>query len=68
VELVPVQAKNAEAHPEMYVLKRVAHKPEGMAAQVITDVRLDYKLEASTEYKEVRIQPDKVRVRVTKVQ
>jgi hypothetical protein len=68
VELVPVQAKNAEAHPEMYVLKRVVHKPEGMAAQVITDVPLDYKLEASTEYKEVRIQPDKVRVRVTKVQ
>jgi hypothetical protein len=68
VELVPVQAKNAEAHPEMYVLKRVVHKPEGMAAQVITEVPLDYKVETSTEYKEVRIRPDRVRLLVKKVQ
>jgi len=39
-----------------------------MAAQVITEVPLDYKVETSTEYKEVRIRPDKVRVRVKKVQ
>lgn len=68
VELVPVQTKNAEAYPEMYVLKRVVHKPEGMAAQVITEVPVDYKVETSTEYKEVRIQPDRVRVLVKKVQ
>ena len=44
VELVPVQTKNAEAHPEIYVLKRVVQKPEGMAAQVITEVPLNYKV------------------------
>jgi hypothetical protein len=68
VELVPVQSKNAETHPEIYVLKRVVHKPEGMAAQVITEVPIDYKVETSVEYMEVRIRPDKVRVRVKKVQ
>jgi len=68
VELVPVQTKKAEMHPEIYVLKRVVHKPEGMAAQVITEVPLDYKVETPTEYKEVRIRPDRVRVRVKKVQ
>jgi hypothetical protein len=68
VELVPVQTKNADSHPQIYVLKKVVHKPEGMAAQVITDVPLDYKVETSTEYKEVRIRPDRVRVRVKKVQ
>ncbi len=67
VELVPVQTKNAETHPQIYVLKRVVHKPEGMAAQVITEVPVDYKVETSTEYKEVRIRPDRVRVRVKKV-
>jgi hypothetical protein len=41
VELVPVQTKNAATHPEIYVLKRVVHKPEGMAAQVITEVPID---------------------------
>ena len=68
VELVPVQTKKAETHPEIYVLKRVVHKPEGMAAQVITEMPVDYKVETPTEYKEVRIRPDRVRVRVKKVQ
>jgi hypothetical protein len=68
VELVPVETKKAEQPPEMYELKRVVHKPEGMAAQVITEVPLDYKVETSTEYKEVRIRPDRVRVPVKKVQ
>jgi len=39
-----------------------------MAAQVITEVPIDYKVQTSVEYKEVRIRPDKVRVRVKKVQ
>jgi hypothetical protein len=68
VELVPVQSKKAETHPEIYVLKRVVHKPGGMAAQVITEVPVDYKVETPTEYKEVRIRPDRVRVRVKRVQ
>jgi hypothetical protein len=68
VELVPAPVKNAESHPQIYVLKKVVHKPEGMAAQVVTDVPLDYKVETSAEYKEVRIQPDRVRVLVKKVQ
>ena len=68
VELVPVQAKNAEMHPEIYVLKRVVHKPEGMAAQVITEVPVDYKVETANDFKEVRIRPDRVMVRVKKVQ
>lgn len=63
-----MQAKKAETHPEIYVLKRVVHKPEGMAAQVITEVPVDYKVETPTDYKEVRIRPDRVRVRVQKVQ
>ncbi len=68
VELVPVEAKNAVAQPEIYVLKRVVHKPEGMAAQVITEMPVDYKVETSTKYKEVRIQPDRARVKVKLVQ
>ena len=67
VELVPVQTKKAETHPEIYVLKRVVHKPEGMAAQVITEVPVDYKVETPTEYKELRIRPDRVRVQVKKM-
>ena len=68
VELVPVQTKKAEMHPEICVLKRVVHKPEGMVAQVISEASVDYKVETSTEYKEVRIRPDRVRVRVKNVQ
>lgn len=67
VELVPVQAKNVEMHPEIYVLKRVVHKPEGMAAQVITEVPVDYKVETANDFKEVRIRPEQVMVRVKKV-
>jgi len=68
VELVPVQTKKAGMHPEIYVLKRVVHNPEGMAAQVITEVPVDYKVETETEYKEIRIRPDGERVRVKRVQ
>lgn len=68
VELVPVEAKNAAAQPEIYVLKRVLHKPDGMVAQVITEVPVDYKVETSANYKEVRIRPDRARVRVKIVQ
>jgi hypothetical protein len=50
------------------VLKRVVPKPEGMVAQVITEVPVDYKVETSAKYKEVRIRPDRVRVRVKIVQ
>jgi hypothetical protein len=68
VELVPVETRNSAAYPEIYVVKRVVHKPEGMAAQVITEVPVDYKVETSTKYKEVRIKPDQARVRVKIVQ
>lgn len=64
VELVPVQTQKAEMPPEIYVLKRVVHKPEGMAAQVITEVPVEYKVETAENYKEVRIRPDRVRVQV----
>ena len=66
VELVPVQSKNAETYPEIHVLKRVVHNPEGMVAQVITEVPVDYSVETPADYKEVRIRPDRVRVRVKK--
>ena len=65
VELVPVKQ---ETHPQIYVLKRVVHKPEGMAAQVITRVPVEYKVETAENYKEVRIRPDRVTVRVKTVQ
>lgn len=68
VELVPVETKNGETHPEIYVLKRVVHKPEGMVAQVITEVPVDYKVETSAKYKEVKIRPDRAQVRVKIVQ
>jgi hypothetical protein len=64
VELVPVETKNSAAHPEIYVVKRIVHEPEGMVAQVITEVPVDYKVETPVKYKEVRIKPDKARVRV----
>jgi hypothetical protein len=68
VEIVPVETKNSPSHLEIYVLKRVVRKPEGMAAQVITEVPVEYKVETPTEYKEVRIRPDQARVRVKIVQ
>jgi hypothetical protein len=46
----------------------MVHKPDGMVAQVITEVPVDYKIETSAKYKEVRIQPDRARVRVKIVQ
>ena len=63
VELEPIKSA---AH-NIYVLRRVVHKPEGMAAQVITDVPVNYVIETSTDYKEVRIRHDRVRVKVEKV-
>ena len=68
MELVPVEIKKSAAHPQIYVVKLVVHKPEGMAAQVITEVPVDYKVETPTKYKEVRIRPDQARVRVKIVQ
>jgi ribulose bisphosphate carboxylase small subunit len=65
VELVPVTPKGQGS--KAYVLRKVVHKPDGMAAQVITDVPVPYTIETATEYKEVTIKPDKVRVPVEKV-
>jgi hypothetical protein len=65
VELVPVTPKHDAS--KVYVLRKVVHKPEGMAAQVITEVPLQYTIETATEYKQVRIKPDKARVPVEKV-
>lgn len=66
VQLVPVQTKNADMHPEIFVLKRIVHKPEGMVAQLITEVPVDYSVETKTDYMQVRIRPDRVRVPVQK--
>ena len=66
VELVPVQTKQG-SNPQISVLKRVVHKPEGMAAQVITEVPVDYSAETKIDYTEVKIHPDRVRVRVKKM-
>jgi hypothetical protein len=65
VELVPATA--GPQKPPVYVLKRVVHKPEGMAAQVITDVPVDYKVETSEEYKTVLIKPERKRIPVETV-
>ena len=62
-----MQPKKAETHPEIYVLKRVVHKPDGMVAQVITEVPVNYEAETPSDYKEVRIRPDRARVRVKKM-
>jgi hypothetical protein len=48
-------------------LKKVIHKPEGMAAQVISDVPLNYTKETTVEYETVLIKTDKVRLTVEKV-
>jgi len=32
VELVPAETRNSAAHQQIYVVKRVVHEPEGMAA------------------------------------
>lgn len=65
VELVPEPGR--EQKPPVYVLKRVVHKPEGMAAQVITNVPLDYSVEASGEYKTLLIKPERKRIAVETV-
>ena len=65
VELIPEPGR--EQKPPVYVLKRIVHKPEGMAAQVITDVPLDYSVEASGEYKTVLIKPERKRIAVETV-
>jgi hypothetical protein len=64
VELVPVTPKGQGS--KVYVLRKVVHKPEGMALQVMSDVPVDYPVETPTEYKEVRIKPAKVGVPVEK--
>lgn len=66
VELVPVVKKGADAR--VLVLTKVVHKPEGMAAQVLSDVPLQYTKETNTDYKTVLIRPDKVRVQVETVE
>jgi len=62
VELVPEPGR--EQKPPVYVLKRVVHKPAGMAAQVITDAPLEYSAEAAGEYKTVLIKPERKRIPV----
>ena len=65
VELVPVAA--AKPGSTAYILKRVVHKPEGMAAQVLSEVPVNYEVETQSEYKEVNIKPDRIRVAVKQV-
>ena len=65
VELVP--ASGGVQDPPVYELKRVVHKPEGMAAQVITDVPIKYSVETSVEYKTVVIKPDRRRIPIETV-
>lgn len=65
VELVPANRK--EQQVDVYVLRKVVHKPEGMALQVISDVPVKYTKETTAQYKTVLIKPDKVRVPVEKI-
>ena len=65
VELVP--AKNKPKNAKVLALKMVVHKPEGMAAQVITDVPLQYTVETRDEYQTVLIHPDKILLKVEQV-
>jgi len=65
VELVPVSLKMPSK--KTLELKKVIHKPEGMAAQVISDVPLTYTKETTVEYETVLIKTDKVRLTVEKV-
>jgi hypothetical protein len=64
VELVPV---NRNEGTKVLVLRKVVHKPEGMALQVISDVPLQYTKETTADYATAWIKPDKVRVPVEKV-
>jgi hypothetical protein len=65
VELVPANRK--EQQVDGYVLRKVVHKPEGMALQVISDVPVMYTKETTAPYKTVLIKPDNVRVPVEKI-
>lgn len=65
VELVPANKKARST--KVLALRKIVHKPEGMAAQVITDVPLQYTLETNDNYTAVLIRPDKVRIKVEKV-
>lgn len=65
VELVPSNGKGKNGN--VLELRKVVHKPEGMALQVLSDVPLQYTKETPTEYKTVVIRPDKVRVAVEAV-
>ncbi|MGC2197144.1 MAG: hypothetical protein WA628_20880 [Terriglobales bacterium] len=64
VELVPAEGKTGT---KVLTLRKVVHKPESMALQVISEVPLQYTVETASQYKEVRIKPDKVRVPVERV-
>lgn len=66
VELLP--AGPGAEEPPVYVLRRVVHQPEGMAAQVMTDVSVDYSVEASAAYKTVLIKPERKRITVETAQ
>ncbi len=65
VEMVPAAA--AKQGSTAYILKRVVHKPDGMAAQVLSEVPVNYQVETQSDYKEVRIKPDRIRVAVKQV-
>lgn len=52
----------------MLVLRKFVCKPKGMAAQVLSDIPLQYTKETTTDYETVLIRPDKVRVKVETVQ
>ena len=67
VELVPVNRKIPSSKKSLE-LKKVVHKPEGMAAQVISDVPLNYTKETNVEYETVVVKTDRVRLTVEKVQ
>jgi hypothetical protein len=62
VELVP--ANGGVQDPPVYVLRKLVHQPEGTAAQVITNVPINYSVDASAEYKTVLIKPDRKRIPV----
>ena len=65
VDLIPVSRKGAGQ--KQFVVKKVVHKPGGMAAQVITDVPVNYSKETKVQYETVVIKPDRVKVPVERV-
>jgi hypothetical protein len=62
VELIPVSRKGSGQ--KQFMVQKVVHKPEGMAAQVITDVPVNDSKETTVQYETVVITPDKVKVPV----